>query len=517
MRPQASLSPDDTPQQVIERVAALVAAGGDPDAGGPLLVSKLRLAGAYDDRQDGFFMLRTRLSGGRLSAAQAETVAAVAEEYAVRPDGAAGPERFVEITTRQGLQLHWIRLSDLPAIWERYAHVGLSSLSACGDTLRNVTSCPVAGLADDELLDARPAVDAIAALAQTEPELTAFLPRKFKVAVTGCRSDCVLAGLHDLALVPARRDGVLGFNVLAGGGLSDYPRLASPLDVFVRPSQAAAVVRAALLLYRDLGDFEHKAVNRFRRLVHELGPEEVARELRSRLPFAPPGAGEDLRDGRNEDHVGVRPERTAHTLSVGLCVPLGRLAAGELAELARLARDFGGGELRLTQRQNVILASVREEQLADLLAEPLLRRFRPDPDPFERAVLACTSAPFCKFAMLDAKARGAELIAHLRRAVPADAWARLAGLRIHLSGCKASCAQPQAAHVGLRGAIARDETSLRPAFDVAVGGDPAAGRLAAWTAAELPAGEAFAEVTRLVRALADSPLDTADVLREETG
>lgn len=506
--------PTDTPRDVLERVASLVAAGADlaEAATDPLLLPKLRLAGVYDDRQEGFFMLRTRLPGGRLSAAHAEVVAEVARTYSLRPEGGAGPERFAEITTRQDLQLHWIRFRDLPAIWARYAGAGLTSLSACGDTLRNVTTCPVAGLAQNEVLDAGPVVAAVNALALAEPELSAFLPRKFKVAVTGCRSDCVLARLHDLAFTPARRDGVLGFHVLAGGGLSDYPRLASPLDLFVRPAEVAAVVRATLLLFRERGDFEHKAVNRFRRLVEELGPDEVERDIRARLAFAAPSAGEDLADRRAEDHLGVQPERRPGRVSLGLCVPVGRLDAAELAGLARLARAYGDGELRLTQRQNVLLASVREETLPELLAEPLLERLRPDPDPFERAVVACTSAPFCKFGIVDAKGHGAELAAYLRRSIPRSAWPRLAGLRLHLSGCKASCALTQAGHIGLRGAVTRDEHGLRDAFDVALGGDPGAGRLAGWAAVELPAEEAFARVAQLLRASAEDERGLAAAL-----
>lgn len=492
--------PADTPSQVLDRVRARVAAGrpapvADDD---PLAVAKLRLAGVYDDRQPGFFMLRTRLPGGRLSADQAEAVAEVARRFAVRPPGEEGPDRFCEITTRQDLQLHWIRFESLPEIWDRYAAVGLSTLEACGDTLRNVTSCPLAGVHPGELLDPRPVVDAVTRLGLAEPELAAALPRKFKVAVTGCDTDCVLARLHDLAFTPAVRQGRPGFHVHAGGGLSDYPRLASPLDLFVEPGQVPAVVRACLLLYRELGDFEHKAVNRFRRLVAELGPDRIAAELRSRVPFQLPGAGEDRSTWQPEDHLGIRPERRPARLSVGLGVPLGRLPAADLAELARLARVYGDGELRLTQRQDVILTGVVEERLSDLVAEPLLARLRPDPDPIERAVVACTSAPFCKFGILDAKARGRELIEHLRRALPPDVPV-LGGLRIHVSGCKASCAQTHAGHVGLRGTVARDEAGQYEAFDLALGGDPSRGRLGWWVALEVPAAEAPSLLATLLR------------------
>ena len=459
----------------------------DPDIRS-LGVAKLRLAGVYDDRQDGYFMLRTRIPGGRLRAEQAEVIAGIARDFAVRPPGEEGPDRFLELTTRQDVQLHWIRFEALPEIWRRYASVGLETAQACGDTLRNFTSCPVDGLDPAALLEAGPPIGALAQLARFESTLTARLPRKFKVAVSGCSTDCVQARLHDLAFTPARRGTELGFNVHAGGGLSDSPRLASRLDLFVPPWRVVDVVRAALELYAEVGDYQHKAVNRFRVLVHGLGPAATTAELARRLPLRLPPAGDDLSTWRFEDHLGVHADRRGRSW-VGLCVPLGRLEWADLAELARLAREHGDGGLRITQRQNVILSGVGDRDR--VLAEPVLERFSPSPDPFSRAVLACTSAPFCKFAILDVKTCGAELIEYLRGHVPEARWPELDGLRLHLSGCKASCAQVQAAHVGLRAAMARDERGYRPAFDVAIGGDVGVGRLARWAAPEVPVDRVY--------------------------
>lgn len=487
-----------------EVVARIVATGpvrwGDLDPETRSLgVRKLRLAGVYDDRQEGRFMLRTRIPGGRLTADQAEVVACAVRDFALRAEGEEGPDRFAEITTRQDLQVHWIRFEALPEIWRRYEAVGLNSLQACGDTLRNVTSCAVDGLDPRTLLETGPVVEALGRLAAREERLTAFLPRKFKVAVTGCPTDCVVARLNDLAFTPARRVDTIGFNVHAGGGLSDSPRLASPLDLFVGPDEVPSVVRAALELYAERGDYLNKAVNRFRVLVHELGPETVGEEIRRRAALDARPAGEDLSTWAAEDHIGVRPDRRGRHWA-GLCVPLGRLSADDLAGIARVARIHGDGGIRLTQRQNLVLTGVTD--VAALLAEPLVSHFRPEPDPFERAVVACTSAPFCKFAIVDAKAYGAELIDRLRTAVPRSRWDRLQGLRIHLAGCKASCAQAQAAHIGLRGTMGKDETAYGDAFDVAVGGDVGAGRLARWEALEVPPDVVF---DRLARSLAQVP------------
>ena len=508
---------EQTPAEVIEAIGGHGGRGrawDDLDEDDRSLgVAKLRLAGVYDDRQDGFFMLRVRIPGGRLTADQADVVARVTRDFGERPGGEDGPERFVEITTRQDLQLHWIRFESLGQIWRRLEAVGLTSEQACGDTLRNVTSCAVDGIDAAAVLDTAPAVGAIGELARDEPRLTAFLPRKFKVAVTGCPTDCVVARLHDLAFTPARRDGKLGFNVHAGGGLSDSPRLASALDLFARPEEAAAVVRAALRLFVDRGDFQNKAVNRFRVLVHELGPETVAEEIRSRLPFRAQAAGEDLSTWRAEDHLGVHADRFGRRF-VGLCVPLGRLFAEELAEVARVARTHGDGGIRLTQRQNLVLTGVRD--VHPLLGEEIVGRFPAFPDPFERAVIACTSAPFCKFGILNVKAYGAELIERLRAGVPRERWGALEGLRIHLSGCKASCAQVQAAHIGLRASMAKAEDAYADGFDVALGGDVGAGRLGRWKALEIEAGRAFDAVAEALTR-AEGPEDAAARFEEARG
>jgi ferredoxin-nitrite reductase len=502
-----------TEQSPAEVVRAIRARGplrwedlGEEDRG--LGASKLRLAGVYDDRHDGYFMLRTRIPGGRIDADGLAAVAGVVRDFARRPEGGEGPDQFVEITTRQDLQIHWIRFESLPEIWARFQAVGLTSERACGDTLRNVTSCPVDGIDAGAVLDCAPVLAAIGDLVCTQPRLTAFLPRKFKVAVTGCPTDCVSARLHDLAFTPAIRDDTPGFNVHAGGGLSDSPRLASPLDLFVRAQEVPAVVRATLELYAERGNWRDKAVNRFRILVHEIGPQGVREEIGRRLPAGVRPAGRDASTGQATDHLGVHPDRSGRSY-VGLCVPLGRLTTAGLFEVARLARRHGDGSVRLTQRQNLVLTGVADPPA--LLGEPLLHRLRPVPDPFERAVLACTSAPFCKFGIVNAKAYGAELIAYLRRHVPESEWDRLQGVRVHISGCKASCAQVQAAHVGLRATMAKGERAHTEAFDLAMDGDVGHGRLGRWVALEMPASHAFEAVAGALIEMARAGLEPAAV------
>jgi len=476
---------------------------------GPLAVGRMRLMGVYDDRQRNRFMLRTRIPGGRISAEQLETVAGVIRDFGNGWENHTEPDRFGEITTRQDIQIHWVEFTQLPEIWRRYDAVGLTSAQACGDSMRNPTSCPADGEDVRGYLSTKPILDEFRTFALEEERLTSFLPRKWKVVVTGCPTDCATVKLHCLAFTPARgADGTLGFNVHAGGGLSDSPRVADLLDLFVTPDRVTDTVRATLQTYCDLGDFEHKAVNRFRVLVHQLGPERITEELRSRLPYEIPRAGESLWTGEFEDHLGVHEDSHGSHV-VGLCIPMGRLTDDEWFEVARLARTHGDGGVRMSQRQNLLLTGI--DDVDALLREPFLQTYGPEPDHFERAIVACTSAPFCKFAIDDMKTSGRKLIAHLSEHVPDEGRERLDGLRIHMSGCKASCAQVQAAQIGLRATMTKDEEAYQPALDVSLGGDLGAGRLGQWVRLEDTIEDAWDSVTEILRAVCAGELTLDDV------
>ena len=342
-------------------------------------------------------------------------------------DGHTEPDRFGEITTRQDIQVHWISFDQLPEVWRRYDAAGLTSAQACGDSMRNPTACPVDGDDPRGYVRVTPLLDEFQTFAMTNERMTAFLPRKWKVVVTGCPTDCSAVKLHCLAFTPARAaDGTLGFHPHIGGGLSDTPRIADELDFFVRPDQVTDTVRATLEVYREFGDFDHKAVNRFRVLVHEMGPERVGSEIRQRIGSETAPAGESLWTGEHEDHLGVHEDgRGSHY--VGLCIPMGRLTDDEWFEVARLARTHGDGGIRMSQRQNLMLSGITDVDA--LLAEPFLERYRPEPDPFERSIIACTSSPFCKFAIDDMKTNGKKLVAHLQERLPVEGRERLEGLQ----------------------------------------------------------------------------------------
>jgi len=436
-------------------------------------VERLKWVGLYPQRQGGdAFMLRIKVPGGRLHAAQARVIGQVADEFARGP--APNPvfgDAYLDITTRQDVQLHWVRIGAVPEIWSRLEAVGMTTVQACGDSARNVLCCPVSGLDADEVLDAHPVAQAVSDFFTGNREY-ANLPRKFKLSVTGCREDCAQAEINDIGLWPARLDdGTVGFNVLVGGGLSDGPRMASDIDVFVPPDPGRVVelFRAIAQLFGELGNRENRGLARMRYLVQELGPERFRAELASRAGFGLEAAGQALTRRYRGDHVGVHPQRQPGLHYVGLNVTVGRMAGRSLVEAARLAEAHGDGGLRLATDQNLILTGVPAGRVEALLAEPLLATHSPTPGAFERGVVACTGNEFCRFAIVETKARAAAWARELdRRLGPDEAGDGI--VRMHFSGCPASCAQPQIADIGFRGETAHRDDQIVEAVDIGLGG-----------------------------------------------
>ena len=392
-----------------------------------------------------------------MTAAQVREIGVAADAFAEGPDDSpVFGNRYADLTTRQDIQLHWIRIADVPRIWQRFWEVGLTTVQACGDSARNVCSCPVSGIDAKEVVDALPVAQAISAFFTGNREY-ANLPRKFKIAVTGCTEDCARVEINDIGLWPAEHaDGTVGFNVLIGGGLSDGERMASDIDVFIRPDQAVELCRGVAQVFGELGNRENRGLARMRYLAQELGPEGFRAALDERTNFASSRPARELTTAFRGDHVGVHPQKQPGLVYVGCSVPVGRMHGIELIELARLAETYGDGDVRIGTDQNFIVSGVPEERLDDLLAEPLMQTYSPFPGPFERGVVACTGSEFCRFAVVETKERAVKwaraLDAQLSsadegRRAPGDAGV----IRMHFSGCSASCAQPQIADIGFRG------------------------------------------------------------------
>nr|WP_241768082.1 hypothetical protein [Haloferax sp. ATB1] len=310
---------------------------------------RLKWAGMYaHGRQEGYFMLRTKVPGGYLTPEQAEVIGEVADEYATAPDEYGGKEQndvwgdaFLDITTRQDVQMHWIKIEDMPDIWKAYDQVNLTTIQGCGDSARNVLGCPAAGLDEHECFDAQPVVEAVSDFF-TENREYANLPRKFKMTITGCREDCAQSQINDVGLIPARRsvDGkeVYGFHARVGGGLSDGPRMASNLDVFVQPEDTVEFCRAVAQTFKELGDRNNRGVCRMRYLVQQMGPRKFEEAVRDRCDVDLLSRGQDLTRGYRGDHVGVHEQREEGLYYIGFNVIAGRMGGDELSEVARLPR-----------------------------------------------------------------------------------------------------------------------------------------------------------------------------------
>jgi len=451
-------------------------------------VERLKWVGIYPQKQGGdAFMMRIKVPGGILTAEQTKVVGKIASDFAYGPvENPHFGNNFLDITTRQDVQMHWLKMRDVPEIWRRLEDAGITTVQACGDSARNVLCCPVSGIGHEQVIDAYPVAQAISDYFTGNREY-ANLPRKFKMSVTGCLEDCAQAEINDIGLLPARHeDGTIGFNLLVGGGLSDGPRMASDIDVFVRPEDAVEITRGIAQVFGELGNRENRWLARMRYLVQEIGPEQFREEIQKRVSVHLEPAGEDLTKHYRGDHVGVHPQRrggsrkggpgkggsrTAPTTPtnlyyVGLNVPVGRMSGEQFEEAGRLAEEYGG-EVRLATDQNLIITGVPEERLDELLSEPLLERYSPNPGAFERGVVACTGSEFCRFGIVETKIRALEWAREMDQRV-GDLGQE--AIRMHFSGCSASCAQPQIGDIGFRGETAKTQDAIVEGVDIGLGG-----------------------------------------------
>ena len=430
-------------------------------------VERLKWVGIYPQKQGGdAFMMRVKVPGGVLTPEQTKVIGKIAVDFANGPiPNPHFGNNFLDLTTRQDVQMHWLKMGDVPEVWRRLEEASITTVQACGDSARNVLCCPVSGLDHEEVIDAYPVAQAINDYFTGNREY-ANLPRKFKMSVTGCLEDCAQAEINDIGLLPARLDdSTIGFNLRVGGGLSDGPRMASDIDVFVRPEEAVEITRGIAQVFGELGDRENRWTARMRYLVQKIGPEAFREELQKRVSVELTPAGEDLTKHYRGDHVGVHAQKDG-LYYVGLNVPVGRMSGEQFAEAGRLAEQYGS-EVRLATDQNLVITGVPEDRIDDLLSEPLLERFSPTPGAFSRGVVACTGSEFCRFGIVETKIRAVEWAREMDERV-GDVGQE--AVRMHFSGCSASCAQPQIGDVGFRGETAKTKTSIVEGVDIGLGG-----------------------------------------------
>jgi len=412
-----------------------------------------------EDLEDRYFMLRIRIDGGQLDHAQLRTIAEVSRRYA---------RGTADVTDRQNIQLHWVQIQDVPAIWEALEAVGLSTTEACGDTPRVILGCPLAGIAADEIIDATPEIAAITDRYVGDPEFS-NLPRKFKSSVSGCAAQCAIHEINDVAFVGVvNQAGESGYDLWVGGGLSTNPMIGRRLGAFVRAGQVPEVWAGVTGLFRDYGyrRLRHRARIKF--LVADWGPEKFREVLEKEyLGYAlPDGPAPAAPPHGVRDHVGVHQQRDGNCY-VGFAPTVGRLSGEALDVIAGLAAAYGSGRVRTTTEQKMVIVDVPPDRTEALVKDLDQAGLPTRPSAFRRHTMACTGIEFCKLAITETKARAADLIAELERRLPGFE----VPVTINVNGCPNSCARIQTADIGLKGSLVTgpDGTPVE-GFQVHLGG-----------------------------------------------
>jgi ferredoxin-nitrite reductase len=409
----------------------------------------------------GFFMIRVRIPGGKIGSYQMRALAGIAGTYG---------NGFLDLTTRQQIQLRQIRIEDVPAVFAKMDEAGLTSVQTGMDNVRGVMTCPVAGLSVDEVLDATQIVRAI-----TEEILGnrdySNLPRKFNVAVTGCPDNCVHMETQDLALVPASRDDgrgkCFGYNVLAGGKLgSGGYRIATPLDIFVTEGEALAVSRAIIQIFRDHGSRENRTQARLAFLLDEWGEGRFRQEVETRVGKTLSTAGDDARKPSEKSHVGIYRQKQPGMNYVGLKVLVGRITHGDLVKISALAEKYGTGEIRISPAQALIITNVPDRKIGDIDADPLVKQFAYNPSPLYKGLVSCVGNDYCNLAVIETKGRAVETA----KALEPRLGSSLKPITMHWSGCPAGCGNHLVADIGLLGKKAKVDGKVVDAVDIYVGG-----------------------------------------------
>lgn len=412
--------------------------------------------------EDRYFMLRVRIDGGDLTTEQLRAIGGISTDFG---------RDTADITDRQNVQLHWIRVEDVPEIWRRLESVGLSTTEACGDVPRVILGSPVAGIAADEIIDPTPVIREIADRWIGDLEVS-NLPRKFKTAITGHPSQDVVHEINDVSLI-----GVVhpelgpGYDLWVGGGLSTKARLADRIGAFVSAERAPEVWHAVVSIFRDYGYRRLRNKARMKYLLEDWGPERFRTVLEEEyLGYALPDGPAPAPPTRPGDHVGVHEQKDGR-FYIGAAPVVGRSSGTTLTALADLLEAHGSTRLRTTPHQKIVVLDVERDRVDAVVAGLKELGLDPEPSVFRRSTIACTGLEFCKLAIVDTKDTATAAIAQLEERL-ADLADRLPErLTLHVNGCPNSCARIQTADIGLKGQLLPDDDGGQtPGFQVHLGG-----------------------------------------------
>jgi sulfite reductase (ferredoxin) len=437
-------------------------------------------------------MVRIKIPYGALTTEQMDVLAELAEDYS---DGIS------HVTTRQDIQLHFVHIGDTPDLMRRLAAVGITTREACGNSVRNVTACHLAGVCKTETFDVTPYAEALMRFLLGHPDVQDF-GRKFKPALSGCAHEaCGLVNMHDMGLVAKTRivDGQeqRGFAYYVGGGLGAIPHPAQLLDEFVTEDEILPLTQAVSRVFARLGEKENRGRARIKFLVAKLGIEEFRRlvsEERAMLPHDPRWTAylEDLPDYAEKPRreageldaseagayskaflawrqTNVRPQRQDGYAVATVKLPLGDITSDQMRSLADIARDFTGDHVRLTVEQNIVLRWVREADLPQLHAALEAVDLAAAGAETIQDITSCPGTDTCKLGIASSRGLAAELTRHVG-GMNGDTDEALKGLRIKASGCFNSCGQHHISDLGFYGISRKKGGRLVPHFQVVLGG-----------------------------------------------
>ncbi|MFF7467494.1 nitrite/sulfite reductase [Streptomyces sp. NPDC008092] len=412
-----------------------------------------------EELDDKYFMLRVRIDGGRLTTQQLRVIGEISQEFA---------RGTADLTDRQNVQYHWIRIEDVPEIWQRLEAVGLSTTEACGDTPRVILGSPVAGIAADEIIDGSPAIDEIQRRVIGNKDFS-NLPRKFKSAISGSPLLDVAHEINDIAFVGVDHpEHGPGFDLWVGGGLSTNPKIGVRLGAWVPLDEVPDVYEGVISIFRDYGYRRLRTRARLKFLVADWGAEKFRQvledEFLKRRLVDGPAPAQPVERWR--DHVGVHRQKDGN-FYVGFAPRVGRVDGATLAKIADLAEAHGSGRVRTTAEQKMIVLDVTEDQVDSLVEALEALDLTAEPSPFRRGTMACTGIEYCKLAIVETKARGASLIDELERRLPDFGEP----LTININGCPNACARIQVADIGLKGQLVLNDAGEQvEGFQVHLGG-----------------------------------------------
>ena len=429
----------------------------------------LKTYGGCTQLQPGVFMVRVRVAGGVLPTERARVLARVAARHG----------DWIHLTTRQNAELHWVKDRALPDVLDQLARGGLSTRSSCGHTVRNVMCSEDAGVGLDEPFDCFPDAKAISdTLVARSAELNVTLPSRINICVGGssrCRDDALI---NDIGLVAVVSDGVAGYEVWAGGSLGKAPSLSVLLSPFVPRQDVQAAVAALVDVFVAEGNFEEPSKGRMKFLLERLGPDGFRTAWATAFALARSEVWPDVADIEllsEPDRAailaeippggwsqGVRPQRQPGLASVTIDVPLGDATGAELAFCCDLADRFADGHLTITRDQNITFRNVPLEHVARIRAAMAHRSLSVLGEGETAQIRACAGASVCALGITDAPGAG-------RRLADRPTLRRNSALRVHVSGCPNSCAQHQAADIGLSGAKVRVDGRTTDGYQVFLG------------------------------------------------